>query len=662
MISLAAFGAAQAQDKGPLSPMDVAMMKMVVSCEISPDGSTIAYGLLDPADPVKDNSRAEVHLYTCNVASGASTPFVTTISVSSVKFRPGHASITFLAKREGDDGTSVYEIPLSGGEAQKLFTHSSSISAYEWHSGGNKLVFVAKVPKEEPAPELPYQPEVYEENLSLNGAWIGDVNGGDPIRINTQKHVYDVTWNPAGTRIAFSAAPTPLVDDRYTSNRIYIAAADGTVSGEVDHKAKLGDFHWSPDGSRIAFIGGEDKHDPIDGRLMIVDGKGGKPSILHSDFRGKFEQIKWKDNGTLYFLASEGVKTSFGTTTLEGKMVKSIDKGDLAITHFSMANNRAVSLAAESNSHPRELYYMKSMSGKPQRKTVSNPWMKDRQLATQEVVTWKAADGLEIEGLLIHPLNRAEGRKYPLITVVHGGPEAHYDNGWLTYYSMPGQVGAGMGFAVFYPNYRGSTGRGIEYLKSSQADPGGKEFDDIIAGIDHLAGLGWIDKNKVGVTGGSYGGYATGWMATRHTERFAAGVMFVGISNNLSKWGTSDIPEEMFLVHSRKRIWDDYDFFLKRSPIYYAGQSKTPLLIMAGKDDTRVDPGQSYELYRHIKTRTETPVRLVLYPGEGHGNRKATARLDYSLRQLRWFNNYLKDSPGGMPETVVSEKAAINKP
>lgn len=188
---------------------------------------------------------------------------------------------------------------------------------------------------------------------------------------------------------------------------------------------------------------------------------------------------------------------------------------------------------------------------------------------------------------------------------------------------------------------------------TSQGDPAGKEFDDIIDGVDYLIENYNIDGDKVGITGGSYGGYATAWMATRHTERFAAGVMSVGISNNISKWGTSDIPEEMYLVHSRKRIWDDYEFYLERSPIFYADQAKTPLLILHGKEDTRVSPGQSYELYRHLKTRTETPVRLVLYPGEGHGNRNSTARYDYNLRMMRWFDTYLKQSGEDVPETSL---------
>jgi dipeptidyl aminopeptidase/acylaminoacyl peptidase len=151
-----------------------------------------------------------------------------------------------------------------------------------------------------------------------------------------------------------------------------------------------------------------------------------------------------------------------------------------------------------------------------------------------------------------------------------------------------------------------------------------------------------VERERVGVTGGSYGGYATAWCSTRFSERFAAGVMMVGISDKISKVGTTDIPEEEFLVHARKRPWDDWQGLLERSPIFHAGASSTPLLILHGKDDPRVNPGQSRELYRHLKLRGGAPVRLVLYPGEGHGNRKAAARLDYALRSLEWFEHYLK--------------------
>jgi dipeptidyl aminopeptidase/acylaminoacyl peptidase len=198
-------------------------------------------------------------------------------------------------------------------------------------------------------------------------------------------------------------------------------------------------------------------------------------------------------------------------------------------------------------------------------------------------------------------------------------------------------------------NYRGSTGRGVAFSKLSQGDAAGKEFDDLIDGVDHLVAMGLVDKDKVGVTGGSYGGYATAWCATRFTERFKAGVMFVGISDKISKNGTTDIPDEEFQVHALKRPWDDWQHLLERSPIYYAGDCKTPLLILHGKDDPRVNPGQSRELYRHLKLRGQAPVRLVFYPGEGHGNRKAASRLDYNLRQMQWLERYLVGPGGEMP-------------
>jgi dipeptidyl aminopeptidase/acylaminoacyl peptidase len=275
------------------------------------------------------------------------------------------------------------------------------------------------------------------------------------------------------------------------------------------------------------------------------------------------------------------------------------------------------------------------------------------RLARQQVIRHKARDGLELEGVLIRPLDEEAGRRYPLILAVHGGPESHVSDGWLTSYSLPGQVAAARGMAVFYPNYRGSTGRGVAFSKLGQGDAAWKEFDDLVDAVDHLIAIGLVDRAKVGVTGGSYGGYATAWCSTRYTERFAAGVMFVGISDKISKVGTTDIPNEEYYVHALKRPWEDWKILLERSPIYHACQGRTPLLILHGKDDPRVNVGQSRELYRHLKIHNQAPVRLVLYPGEVHGNRKAAARLDYMLRLMRWMEHYLQGSGGAMPPMEI---------
>ncbi len=466
--------------------------------------------------------------------------------------------------------------------------------------------------------------------------------------IGIDGHVSAVHWSPEGSHLAVMSSPTPLVDDFYMRRSISFFDKNKLDSpkAKVDHKAKLGAMAWSPDGQHLAMIAGAHLNDPIDGRLMVVSAEGGDPQMLQPDYEGKFEAIEWVDSETIAFMASEGVWTYLGEIKADGTGMKKITKMEGPILHgFDRSEKSSYAFVADTPEHPSEVYLMKKGEDTPQRVTNHNPWLKDRAMGKQEPISYKAKDGLTIEGLLIYPVDYKEGEKYPLVTVVHGGPESHYSNGWLTGHSSPGQLAAGKGMAVFYPNYRGSTGRGLEFAMSSQADLAGKEFDDIVDGVDYLIDRGLVAEDKVGVTGGSYGGYATGWLCTKYTDRFAAGVMFVGISDNISKWGTSDIPEELYLVHARKRIWEDYEFFLKRSPIYYAGQTKTPMLIMAGAEDTRVHPSQSIELYRHIKTRTDTPVRLVLFPGEGHGNRNATARYDYSLRMTKWFDNYLLEKP-----------------
>ena len=154
---------------------------------------------------------------------------------------------------------------------------------------------------------------------------------------------------------------------------------------------------------------------------------------------------------------------------------------------------------------------------------------------------------------------------------------------------------------------------------------------------------GITDPNRTGITGGSYGGYASAWGATYHSDEYAASVMFVGISDQTSKFGTTDIPHEMYNVHSRAWPWDGWQKMLEVSPIYHTDKANTPILIMHGQEDTRVDPSQSMELYRFIKVRKpDVPVRMVFYPGEGHGNRMAGSRYDYNLRMTEWFDTYLR--------------------
>jgi dipeptidyl aminopeptidase/acylaminoacyl peptidase len=526
------------------------------------------------------------------------------------------------------------------------------------------IAAAAKDAAREKLKEKGFKQEVYEEDGRPSELWIGTLDGSaPPHRLAFEGHPRDVRWSPVDERLLVAWTPTTLVDDDYMRKRVAVLdGAAGTVLARIENPGKLGKIGWSPDGAQVALIAAADVNDPSAGRLCLAPASGGVPRDLRPGLEADAVDFAWQGPGALLTVTHLGTESRCEKLELTAsgtgeKLLVPPGARVLTSLHLARDGQSAVFVGSSPN-HPGEVLHMRHGEAGPRRLTDSNPVLAGLAFARQETIAHAARDGQSLEGVLIHPLERADGERVPLILNVHGGPESHVSNGWLTTYSNPGQVAAARGFAVFHPNYRGSTGRGVAFSKLGQGDPAGKEFDDLIDAVDHLVASGLVDPERVGVTGGSYGGYATAWCSTRFSERFAAGVMMVGISNVISKVGTTDIPEEEFLVHARQRPWDDWQGLLERSPIFHAGESRTPLLILHGKDDPRVNPGQSRELYRHLKLRGQAPVRLVLYPGEGHGNRKAAARLDYALRSLQWFEHYLKGPGGAMPAPELDYSGA----
>lgn len=661
LATFAVAASAQAADD-TITPLDVARMKSVSSQAISPDGKSIAYTLRIQRDPLKgENGSAWTELHVVDSETSKSRPFITgKVSISGVAWTPDGSGISFLAKRGDDKNTSIYLIPVDGGEARKLVEHSTSISSYDWKADGKQIAFLAKEeddPADKKLRDKGFNAEGYEENLKSTRVWIADAefdSDKEARLLDVPGSASEVQWSNDGTLIAAAFAPTPLIDHYYMYRRYQILNAEtGKVVQKLNNPGKIGHLAWSPDDSKVAFLSGEDINDPSEGRLWIatlgIDGfldttAGYLPNVI---------EFHWSNNSQILFLAHNSCLSEFGKINLKktsANLTVTSQPDDVIFESVSISDSaKNVAMIGHSPSHLSEVFTAARDLKSPTRLTDVNPWLKEKRLAKQEIVTYTARDGQTVEGVLLRPLDEEPGKRYPLQLFVHGGPESHVSNGWVSYYSYPGQVAAAKGYAVFHPNYRGSTGRGIAFAKDHQADYGGKEFDDLLDGVDHLVKTGLVDRKKVGVTGGSYGGFASAWCATKHSEHFAASVMFVGISNQISKSGTTDIADEMFHVHARKRIWDDWEFFLKRSPIYYVEQARTPILILHGKEDTRVHPSQSMELYRNLKILGKTPVRLVLYPGEGHGNRNAAARYDYSLRLHRWMDHYLKGEGGSAP-------------
>ncbi len=650
---------------------NLAILQSVKQAQVSPSGEFVAYTRSVPREIyVEKDGKNWQELYLVN-NKGIERPYITgKVNVRNIQWSADGSTIYFLAKMRDDKHTVLYQIAVDGGQAQKtLSLKDTSVNDYALSSDNKKIAILAKKAKDKSIKELTdlgFKAEVYEEQLMDQFLYVVDLEQSDkditPEAWNLSGYVSDVHFSPTDQTLLVKTQPTSLIDDKYMKSQWHIVdIAKKSITTSFATKGKLGAAQFSYDGQFVALLGAENEHDPATGRLFLAEVSSGEVTDWLPNFIGHVSNFEWSNKtNELYFVANISTQSIVAKIKTGSHAYEEIVKaGKFIASNLSLSNSdKTIAIKGNTAQHPNEVFMLRAQGKKQTRLTNSNEWLNTVSLAKQESLTIQARDGVGIGGILIYPLDYKKGQRYPLIMSVHGGPESHDKDGWVTAYSRPGQLAAAQGYVVFYPNYRGSTGKGVEYSKLSQNDYAGKEFDDLVDLKNHLVNIGLVTDNKVGITGGSYGGYASAWGATKLTKHFAASVMFVGISNQLSKFGTTDISNEMHLAHARSYPWEKWQWYLERSPIYWVGQSETPLLIIHGKNDPRVHPGQSMELYRYMKVRGKT-VRLVYYPDEGHGNRKAAAKYDYSLRLMRWMDNYLKHDGKPMPAHELSHKANL---
>lgn len=654
-FALAAFTMTAGEaDARPMTPEDVAALEQVGGIEVSPDGSRIAYTTYRHPNIVEgeENGTGTQQLKLAYGPDNVRDFLPADMNISGVQFSPDGRMMSFL-HAEGDEERAVWGIPVDGGAQMKLAAvDGAGVRAYDWSPDGSMIYLLAGAEaddRRDDEAEAGFTSVVYEEEDRLNrlfAARVGEALAGgeidvEPRGVTIPGYVSAFEIAPDARTAVVQTAPTPNVDDSYTSKRVnLIDLATGAVRRIVETPGKLGDVEISPDGRRLAMVAAVDANDPAPTTLYFADTVTGALTPVTLGAAEATVDTEFLSDGSLASVVHIGASSRLRIYAPDGSVAREVDPGNLILTAVEAGGDR-IAVTADSPRHPDELFVLDN--GRFDRWTSHNPWLSEITFGNQRIYSYQARDGQTIEGVLIEPVGAIPAGGAPTIMNIHGGPEAHESNGWQTAYSKPGQVAAGQGYAVFLPNYRGSTAYGTAFAKAHQNDYAGKEFDDIVDAKRALVAEGIADPDRTGITGGSYGGYATAWGSTAQSEEFGAGVMFVGISNQISKFGTTDIPQEMYLVHARQFPWEDWQGMLEASPIYHVENANTPLLIMHGEEDTRVSPTQSYELYRNIKVRKpDTPVRLVLYPGEGHGNQQAAARYDYNLRMMRWFENYLK--------------------
>jgi len=619
---------------------------------ISPDGRRVVYSATRPRPADASPGEAYAHLWLVAAEGGAARRLTSADARDHhPAWSPDGAAIAFLSARGGDKAkTRLWVMPVDGGEPTALTTEKDTIETFAWSFDGRRIAYLAVDPKSaarEADEKAGRDATVAGRNERPRRLFVVDVatRAAAPVGALGERSAWQFAWAPDGGALVATVTDTPRTDDSYLKKRILVLPlAEGSPEREITPVVgKVDEVAWSRDGATIAWRGGVDRSDPTSGSIFVAPAAGGAAVNLTGDRPETVRDLVYVAAGRLVAVAVRGTRTaliSIEYGAAGGDRRDLLPAGTLSFSAASAsADGTRFALAGSTPAGPAEVQLVDRRGAR--RLTDLNPGLAGLPRGRQEVVRWRASDGLEIEGVLTRPSGDAQRESYPLVVIVHGGPEYEDHDGWDTSYSEPVQALSERGFFVLRPNYRGSAGRGVVFAKGDHGDLGGREFQDVVDGIDALAPRFRIDPARVGMTGGSYGGYFTNLAATRWSGRFAAAVSLYGIANWMSFLGQSDIPGENSEVHWALWCYDHQETCRLASPVAHVAAAATPTLIFQGEEDLRVPRAQSDEMYAALRWR-DVPVEYIVFPREKHGFDEREHQLETCRRLLEWFTRYLK--------------------
>jgi dipeptidyl aminopeptidase/acylaminoacyl peptidase len=640
----------------------------------SPDGHTLAFLSARPEAAGSSSSSASTIPSSMPVASSSSTPSSvpgatqTPLPSSSPAgsplspTTPGVSSAQATASVPETPRTQVYVLSLDGGEARRVTNLRNGVSSIQWSPDGTRLALLSRTGQSDArAPSSDVRHYKHPSYKFNDTGWFDDkrshvfvvnVESGAVKQLTSGDDWNDTDpqWSPDGRKIAFVSDRTGKAFDESRNADVWTVNADGTgaLTRISDHDEEDASPRWSPDGKTIAFTG--TIHERDHPQIWLAPASGGSSSRLAARSLDLIpSNLTWAEAGRAIFFET-GVKGEYQLfrVDLASGEVRQVTTGARGVHNMDISD-RAREMVYTANDFKRlDDLYVADLAGRGERQLthLNQKLWGQLQLQNVERFTYKSADNWDVDGFLVKPLGWQEGKKYPTILSIHGGPAGQYGVDWYQEF----QVYAARGWAVLFTNPRGSTGYGQRFERGIEGEWGGKDYQDVMNGVEAaLKRYPWIDRDRLGVTGGSYGGFMTNWIVG-HTNIFRAAVTLRSVVNFISDEGTRD-GAYGHTPDFGGDLFERFDLYWDRSPLKYARNVKTPILILHSDNDYRVPLEQGEQWFRALK-HYGVNAELVIFPRENHNLTRTgePKHLVESLNwQIYWFDRYLNGNAAAVP-------------
>jgi dipeptidyl aminopeptidase/acylaminoacyl peptidase len=651
-----------------ITPEDYFAFHFLSDAQISPNAKQVAY-VYTAID--QQHNRRNSSIWVAAVDSRSSPRRLTADGSNSTspRWSPDGSRLAFLSSRTGDSVQSespraqIYMLPLDGGEAQAVTHLKNGVSSFQWSPDSQRFVAVSRIgPSDQVAAGARttdvrhYLHILYKYNDTgwyddkRTHLWIIDASNGNDKQLTSGDdwNDSDPQWSPEGARIAFVSDRTGREYDDSANKDVWVISANGGPLTKIsDHEFDDEMPRWSPDGKQILFAGQSTRRQFP--KLYLAPSTGGATSrLVTADLDLVPLNLRWATPAQVRFEAlSKGQAQVFSIDLASGALAP-VTSGERSVHGFAVHPGAGVmTYFANDFEHMDDLFVSHlEGSGERQLTHVNAKLWSDLDVARVERVPYHSTDGLSIDGFLVKPLGFDPSKKYPMVLSIHGGPAGQYGVDWFHEF----QVYAAKGWAVFFCNPRGSTGYGEKFERGIINNWGSMDYQDVMAGVDAvLRENAWIDRDRLGVTGGSYGGFMTNWILG-HTDRFQAAVTLRSLSDFISDDGTRD-GAYGHRDDFDGTIFDQFEQYWNASPLKYAKNVKTPTLILHSDNDYRVPLEQGEQWFRALK-HYGVNAELVIFPRENH-NLTRTGEPKHLVEsldwQVYWFDRFLNRNASAKP-------------